>query len=185
DRCDRPSRTEDREAVCNCCDASNRSIRNDVVLLEVQTKCEFTDPVLSDVRVQASRIVMAARLANTDEAVRVCTEAGTCKEVSFFFGEVTEGREGHGVGVVDRPRELARVERRLDLAFDFRTEGLGQVVVCTELRVESRQERQTIFDDRSADVPSCVEFRVTVRGRTRERRVLSVADQAARKTVSK
>src|SRR4030095_5341140 len=122
------------------CRARDCRIRNDVVLLEVQTKREFTDPVLSDVRVQASRVVMATRFTCTQEAFRFYSEAGPCEQVSFFLGEVTERREGQRVCVVDQPRDLARVERCLDLALSFPTEGLGQVVVCTELRVECRKE---------------------------------------------
>src|SRR5215211_7932774 len=120
---------------------------------------------------------MSTRLADTREAFGVCTKARSCEQVAFFLGEVTEGREGYCVGVIHQPRKFARIEGRLDLALDFVTEGLGQVAVCTELRVERRKECQTVLDDRAADIATGIEFRIPIRSEAHERKVLGVTDK--------
>src|SRR5438552_4421753 len=90
-------------------------------------------------------------------------------KMPVFFREVAEGRERQRVRIVDQPRKLARVERGLDLTFDFVTEGLRQIVICTELRIESREERQAIFKNRSADIDTGIKLRISVRRKTCER----------------
>ena len=66
-----------------------------------------------------------------------------------------------------------------------RAECLRQIIVRAELRIESRKERQSVFDDRAADIDTGVDFRKSVRGKAGEREVLGVADKALGCRISK
>src|SRR5688500_2894399 len=100
--------------------------------------------------------------------------------MTFFRREVGEGRCSERMVVVNEPGHFTRIERGLDLALNFLTQTLGQVVVCTILRVESRKEGQTVFDDRTTDRCTGIDFRKSVRGQAREREVLGLTNKAAR-----
>src|SRR5688500_16656594 len=103
--------------------------------------------------------------------------------MSFFCSEVGERGSSKRMIVVNEPGQFTRIERCLDLALNFLTQTLGQVVVRTILRVESRKERQTVFDDRTTDRSTGIDFRKSVRGQAREREVLGLTNKAARVAV--
>ena len=86
------------------------------------------------------------------EAVRVGAEAVRTEQEAFLLREVTEGREGERVVLIDGPGHLARVERRRDLVLNLVQEGLGQEEVLAPLRIERAEEPELVFDDRTADV---------------------------------
>ena len=81
---DRSIRTQDRKVVCNKGMSTQSMHRDHVVLLEVKTERELTDPVLTDVRVQAGRIVMAAGFMRSEKAVLVSTKSGTSRTEKPF-----------------------------------------------------------------------------------------------------
>ena len=72
--------------------------------------------------------------------------------MAFLSREIAEGREVERIVVIYLPRDLARVKRGLDLAFDLAMESLCQIVIGAELRINCRKESQTVLDDRAADI---------------------------------
>src|SRR5262249_44677230 len=109
-------------------------------------------------RIQARRVIVAAGLRRPQKTVRNRAEAGAAKQKAFLLGEITEGREGQDVFLVDAVSDLAGVERRGDLVGDVLTEGLCQEMIFAPLGVESAEEPELVLFDRPAQVEASVEF---------------------------
>ena len=63
---------------------------------------------------------------------------------------------------VNRPGQLAGIERRGDLVVNLLQECLTQEEVLALLRVESAEEPKLVLDNRTADVNAGVDFREAI-----------------------
>src|SRR5262249_40943864 len=109
----------------------------------------------------------------------------TAEQVTFLSREITKGRERKRVAIVDDPRQFARIVGRADLAFDWGTERLSKIVVRTPLRVESREEGQTVLDDRTANVNTSIDIGVASWSNTGQREVLGARNHVLVSNISK
>src|SRR4051794_14844019 len=58
-------------------------------------------------------------------------------------------------------------------------------MVSSELRVECGKERQTVFENRAANISAGVKFRITVRSKAGERKVLSFSNKTLGQSICK
>src|SRR3954447_11297975 len=58
-------------------------------------------------------------------------------------------------------------------------------MVGPELRIEGRKERQTVFEDRAANISAGVKFRITVRCQTRKWKVLGFSNKTLGQSICK
>src|SRR5436305_11122296 len=90
------------------------------------------------------------------EARNVCQRTG-CQE-SLELGEVTKRRTRQRVLAVERPRQLAGLERNRHFVLCRGVERLGQIKVCAALRIEGGKKPELVLLDRSADIATKVSF---------------------------
>src|SRR5262249_47619014 len=107
------------------------------------------------------------------------------RQEAIDLGEVTKGRSSQSILTVNRPGNLAGVERNRHLVRHWQVERLSQIVVVAFLRIERSKEPQLVMDDRTANVAADVYFRKTIGRRSREREVVDSTNQTFGGAISK
>src|SRR6266404_1635102 len=94
------------------------------------------------------------------------------RQKSLDLGEIAERRAGQRVLTIERPSELAGIERNGHFVLHWRKEGLRQIKVRPALRVEGPEKPKLVFDNGTANVATDIRFREAIGRRSREREVL-------------
>src|SRR5262249_36202974 len=143
---------------------------------------------------EAHCIVLSTRFLRADERVDVIAESihvgenvseRIRREESFSFGEITKGRSRQSILAVQRPGNLAGIERDLDFVRCRRVEGLCQEIVRPALRVECAKEPKLVLNYWTTNIATNIGFRKTVGSRSGKGKVFHFAHQAFRGAVAK
>src|SRR5262249_34520271 len=103
---------------------------------------------------------------------------------AFNLGEITKGGARQRIVVIERPGQLAGIERNRHFVLSRIVERLGKVKVLTALRIERAKEPKLVPFNWAPQIAAEIDLRKTIGRRAGEREVLHFAYQTLRGAIT-